>query len=574
MILGFFWMLVANTACLLGAHAILRRIATGEGHVDLVCFFLLRFLLISTAILVSGLTRTLSAIPLGIAGVFVLAVLLILKEHRHLPRLRLPPAGPLFLTLGLIVAIRLIGQVWFFSPYNYDALSYHLTKIPEWIRAAGFTREMGVDTHATFPAGFELVETWWVVFLHHDVLIEMAGVEFLALGSVATYALAKWAGISGRFSFLAGLIYSLTPGVHLSATSCLNDVPVAALVLATAALIVGRAPLAWVPIAAGMGIGIKPTFLYAVPGLFLLVLLLKRVPRLEAKSRLALFSLASVAFLAGSFWYVRNALWFGNPIHPVGTKGLIVLGGHVQIQFGPSFSSGWKNLVDLANDRIYDDRVGYSALLSHTSGWGSLAFGCGLVALLVAVRSNRNLRLLFLGLSVSLLSVLFLVNHDPWCLRFVLFYPALFAVAVASLAEQSQSVLVLAGAALAFEFLGTMLPIELPVTHLKVLAAQRWHERSMAPIFGVRVPTESVAYFVREPVHNRGESYLLYGPDYSIRPLYLRAETAVEVRAEMDSGGVQTLYSARNNLPDEPVLVECLRQGLLRKIAGRLYTRQ
>src|SRR5439155_312253 len=83
-------------------------------------------------------------------------------------------------------------------------------------------------------SGFELIETWWVVFLHHDVLIELAGVEFLLLSGAGAYALAREMGWSGKCASRAALLFIMTPGLHLQATSCLNDGPVAALITAMA----------------------------------------------------------------------------------------------------------------------------------------------------------------------------------------------------------------------------------------------------------------------------------------------------------------------------------------------------
>jgi len=566
-------MLAVHAAVLLGAHAILRRAATGNGAIDLVLFLLLRFAILSAAVLLAGWTGLLRPLPLGIAGLAALGGLILLGEHRAIRRPALPDFGRILPLLAAVVLLRLLVQVWFFAPYTMDALSYHLTKVPEWVRAGGFTREMGVDTHAPFPAGFELVETAWVVFLHHDVLIEMAGVEFLALGAAATFALARSAGLSDRSAFFAALLYVLTPGVHVSATSCLNDVPVAALVLAAAALLAARAPHAWALLAFGLGIGIKPTFGYALPGLLLLGLLVRKKPPLEARGPRWAAGLAALGLAVGLSWYLRNLAWYGNPIHPVGTKGLINSLGYVQIQFGPSFSSGYRNLIGLIANRVYDDHIGYASHLTHTSGWGAMGFACGFLGLLVALRQEPRLRPLFLGLTASLLGVLFLVNHDPWCARFVLFYPALLSIAVAWVAERLRPVLWVAGAALAYQFLATHFPLDLPFPHARTLAGMGWRQRSMARVFQAESKEPAIAYYVREPVHNRGESYLLYGPDYSRRVVYLRGSTADQVAAEMERDGVRRLYSARRNPPGDPVLADSLRRKLLEWPGGRFFVR-
>src|SRR6185436_10496080 len=103
---------------------------------------------------------------------------------------------------------------WFFAPYTTDVLSYHLPKMAEWVRSGTLFGERGVDDHATFPAGFELVEAWWVLFLHHDVLIEMAGVEFLLLAFASTSALGSGLSLTPAQGRWAGLITLLSPGLY------------------------------------------------------------------------------------------------------------------------------------------------------------------------------------------------------------------------------------------------------------------------------------------------------------------------------------------------------------------------
>jgi hypothetical protein len=201
LIAGLCFLLISNAASLLAASAVSSRLRTGKLSVDLLLTLVIRLLLISALILVAGVCRCLTSAHLGIACLAALLGLFGMKAHRHLGTLSglsIPRQAWIVLAIGGLVLLRALAQAWFFAPYNFDSLSYHLTKIPEWIRAGGFTREMGPDTHATFPAGFELVETWWVVFLHHDVLIEMAGVEFLILATLAVYVLAEAFGLAPR----------------------------------------------------------------------------------------------------------------------------------------------------------------------------------------------------------------------------------------------------------------------------------------------------------------------------------------------------------------------------------------
>ncbi|HEV3027247.1 MAG TPA: hypothetical protein VG457_06715, partial [Planctomycetota bacterium] len=181
MIVGLLAMGVANAAALLGAGTILRQIRTGRTPVDAVLFLTVRLVILSTAVLAAGAGSFLTPLGLGAAGLAALLVLVARGAHRGWSLPSELPWGRVWSLIAGILVLRLLLHVWIFAPYVIDALSYHLPKIAEWVRAGAFTREMGLDPRSSFPAGFELVETWWVVFLHHDVLIELGGVEFLLL---------------------------------------------------------------------------------------------------------------------------------------------------------------------------------------------------------------------------------------------------------------------------------------------------------------------------------------------------------------------------------------------------------
>src|SRR5581483_2859887 len=275
-ILGLSAMAVANAAVLLAAHAVVRRLRTGLGSVDVVLFLLVRILLISATVLGAGLARILHPLGLGLLGAAALALLLSAGVHRDWPSLRPLPWGRLWTAVGGLLLARLLLQVWFFAPAFDDVLSYHLPKVAEWVRAAAIPAPLGSDPRAAFPAGFELVEAWWVVFLHHDLLVEMAGVEFLLLAGASVHALAAGLGWSARTAGIAALLFVLGPGLYFQATSCLNDGAVAALLAAALALIVAgaRLPLVLVPIF--LGAGVKPTALLALPGIVLTGALIPR----------------------------------------------------------------------------------------------------------------------------------------------------------------------------------------------------------------------------------------------------------------------------------------------------------
>lgn len=501
-LLGF---AAAQAASVLGARALLRPLASGDADLDLLQLLLLRLLLISATILAAGLLGVLDSLSLGLAGGVALIGLVLAGAHKGLRRPALPDANPWVLALAAALALRLLLQVWFFAPHLGDAVAYHLPKIGEWVRHGAFTREMGLHPHVTFPAGFELVETWWVVFLRHDVLIEAAGVEFVALAAVAVRVLAKRVGLDERAATLAALVYVLSPGFHLSATSCLNDAPAAAMVLCVFALAAARAPWGLVLAAAALGVGIKPTVGFALPGALFLI------PGEERRRSKAAWLVASAAAVVGAFWYARNLLWFGNPVYPLGSD----VANPVAVQLGPRLGSLGANLRELLGGRLLDGAAASGANVDHGAGWGAAAL-VGLAGLIPLLRDEPRSRRMSIAFAVALLGTLLFTQSDPWSMKYAFFFPALPAIAAAAWAARSRGAAALTSAGLALAFAATLLPYDLPWRSLKVLAAHPVSTRSALPLWADDAPEDVVGAAGGFTVR----SYLLYRPDFSREVIY------------------------------------------------------
>jgi len=562
MILGLLCMIVANAAVLLGTQAILTSLRVAEPCLRIVAFLLLRLLLISLAVLTLGFCGFLHPVVIGALGVVALIVLLANGWHRRIRLPRLPDVHPVLGVFLALVLARLLAQAWFFAPYPGDALSYHLPKVAEWVRAQGFTREMGLDTHVAFPAGFELIEMWWVVFLRHDVVIELAGIEFLFLGFVSVYATARRLDLNENLSAFAAVVYCLTPGLYFQATACVNDAPVAALYVATIALAVGNASWATWLLPIGLGIGIKATYAYACGGIVLLGFLSRREQR--PYSTRVDWLLSGLSLAVGFSWWVRNLVWFGNPIHPVGTRGLA---GANPIQFGPKTDSLFGNVGDLVENRLYDAATAYGPYVSDISGWGAAVFSCGLLALTVALREDPRIRRLGAAFFVSLIVTLALVIRDPWSMRFVLFFSALPAIAMAHLGSTSRTIFFAGSLGVALTFVGTLLPKELPRDVFHEVARQDWRDRSLAKLLQVDVSSDSIGYYV----DSRNIAYLLYRPDFSRRVVYLRAKTADEFLRQVQKEQLRLVYAAPSKPEQYELLKECVARGRLRKLQGFIY---
>jgi hypothetical protein len=565
-IVGLILMAACHAAALGAAGALLRKLRTGQSGLDVVLFIVLHLAVVSAVVLIAGAVGLLRPLPLGIAGVAGLALLRWKGGPFELPRVSWADLDKGLIAIGAAIAIKLLLQVWMLAPNIPDVLSYHLPKVAEWTRAGRITGEMGLDPRVPFPAGFELIELWWVVFLHHDVIIEMGGVEFLLLAAAATYALARRLGMTATPAGYAAALYVLTPGVSLQAVSCLNDLPVAALLLAGFALAVARAPLPLLLAVAGLGCGIKPTFGFALPGIALLWFLGRKEPIMPVPAPRLAWAVAAAAILIGGVWYARNTAMYGNPIYPVGSQGYVSRRGQVGQQVGPSVSSLGSNLSALAGERIRDRASPYTGVMVNIAAWGGVAFACGAIALLLRLRESAPTRRLALGFAVSLGCVFLLVLPDAWSMRFVLFVPALLAIATVAVAQEIRGVAWVAGVAAAAQFACTVVPGDLYPGQVKDLWSQSWRDRANALMPWIEAPGGAVGVFA----NGEGMEYLLFRPDYSRRVVRLREQTVEDVAVRLYREEVRLVWC----FPDTPLLRECVRRGLLRPLNDAFYLRR
>lgn len=570
MILGLLGMAAANAAALLGAHALVRRIRTGDGFLDFILFLLVHLVLILGAVLAAGLAHGLTPLALGALGMVTLAGLIAAGEHRQLPRPSVRGAGGLLVAGGIVVVLKLALQVWFFAPYSVDPLSYHLPKVAAWIRQGALFPLPGADIRESFPAGFELLEAWWSVFLHHDALIELAGVELLLLGAASTAAIARHCGLGVRASLFAGLLYAVTPGPALQATACMNDGAVASLQLAALALAASRVHPALTLVPLALGMSVKPTFLFVAPAVALVAWLERGREARPRPARVFTCGLAGAAITIGVFWYVANLVRFGNPVYPVGSAETVVQ----PLPPGGMARAFLERLNSLATVAVLDAADHATVQFILTAGWGLAAFACGGVALLAGLRDSGPLRRWAAAFAIPLLAALLLTPPPGFYLRFILFFPALLAVAAARLAEAMPRLAPIVACCGVLTFASTLVPGDLRPSDLSRLTRLPVSERTSQPTFDGVPADAAVACLYGSHFDSNGESSLAYGPGFTRDVFYLREAADPEALvATLKSRNIHWVFtqarSGDGSLRRQ--VLEATRRGLLVEVRHNLY---
>jgi hypothetical protein len=349
----------------------------------------------------------------------------------------------------------------------------------------------------------------------------------------------------------------------------INDPAAAALVVTTAALILARSPLPLILAVAGCGAGVKPTYLFALPGLALLWLWASKSPvRRTPRQDRALWAVAVLGIGIGSVWYVRNTVVFGNPVYPAGTSALAYGERTVLKKVGPSLEYLTQNLSDL-DRRVLDGRKAVNGMLEQVAGWGVVAVAFGMIGLLAACRTSKEWRAIAACFALSTVSVLSLVENDPFVLRYILFVPAILAVGAAWLATEIRILLPPLLLLTVLTLVGTVFTEDLPRSAFLRVTKPDWRERSFAPDFIPEVPYRRVGCYGDVS----SMSYLLYGPDYSREVVYLRPTSPSDLIDSMKKHDLVALYAKtlydRNGWGE--LLQECVTSGRLRPLEGPWY---
>ncbi|MGH2621057.1 MAG: hypothetical protein ACRDHG_10885 [Anaerolineales bacterium] len=603
---------------LLLTAAIHRLLRTDRPALDLVA---LVFLLVFTTTLatfaagVLGWLRPASMLVLSLAGIALLiatgSAKTTLAELRAGSRPPLSairdwwqglPAWVRALTAAAaaLSTVRFAFLIWALPPFVWDSLSYHLPNIAHWIQAGRIETFETPVSRIFNPANYEVLATWFAVFIRHDAVIEAAGIPAYLLATVAVYAAARGLGRGRTASTLAALAYGSTPAVILAATGTKNDIHIAAYYLVALAVVSDlthrptRSPhpkvlgkLMVLALALLLAIGTKTYIFHLIPGFILMGLLAtqsqgrwvawrdtlasgrKELRNLAPGHRAMLLALLACGLLLGAYWNVRNWVASGNPFYPydVLLAGKTVFQGP-ESEFRLSLGELAANLENLAA-KFGDRQDPIRPDLPNTTGWGWFSYSVGIPAVAWALIRRPRARPVVAGFVFSFLLLMLSTGPSPWNLRFAIWFPALFSLCFAEAADSMpQSLprytrLGLAGyltILLSLNFVSTLNYNRVSVEEFRSMLALPVRDRHAA-VFRDNMPDAySLAVEVVPPgeelgynVHGNGFVYPLYLADFSREIVYVPFSldaSCESIAAAMTERGTRYLLVAPEHTDD------------------------
>ena len=613
---------------------------TGRPALDATLLVFLWVFIVTFDLLVLGLAGVMTRSAIAISSALGLVGLSLIPRARHAVResfteirswarpLRAGWGGlPRWLRGVTIVALplwclRLAFLMWALPPFVWDSLTYHLTNVAHWIQTGRIEVFVTPVLRIYSPANYEVFASWFAVFFHHDGLIEASGLPAYLIVVLAVYATAKRLKVSRTAAWIAGLGVASTPALVLAVTGTKNDPIMAAIFLSMVAVVVDMSldvaegldrPMSPRLLALALlflyGFGTKPYMLHLIPGVLVMGALLaggrhrlaylRRFPekaRSELRGRpkaaylLALGLLAS-GLVLGSYWYARNEVLQGNPFYPYG----VTLAG-AQVEGGPGASfhldlpTLWENL-QLTAGKFGDKQSRITPDLPNTTGWGWVAYGMGIPALLWALVRKPTFRALGLGFLVSGLTLLLSSPTSPWNMRYMVWAPALLCLALGAAYDgvirsprSTSAFALLFVACLALNFTTTLNYNLVKTDQLKSMLARPFWDRQTAYL-DVHVPYEYENALVNVPaeailgynVHANGFVYPLFRADFSQRLAYIPIQpdqSCGDIARTMQAAGTRYLVSAPEHTDDAvlALLHDCGEKGtVLRELGVGLY---
>lgn len=204
---------------------------------------------------------------------------------------------------------------------GHDTLAYHLPHAAQFAKSGWLTEVHNVTPdfpNMFHPANGEVIHAVTMLWFDRDVLSPLVNLGWLALALLSAWCIGQPFG-RGHLSLAAvAVVFSLPVFVFTQPGSADTDIPSAALLLTTVALLIQpgarRPATVLAAVAAGLGLGTKLTIAAPVAALTVGVFVLFGA----ARWRRFVVDWVLPLSIAGCYWFVRNLLATGgNPVPAV-----------------------------------------------------------------------------------------------------------------------------------------------------------------------------------------------------------------------------------------------------------------
>lgn len=331
-------------------------------------------------------------------------------------------------------------------PYDWDGLYYHLPAISGWAARGHVSWLAGsVDVpFVNFPMGVEATTFIMHRALGTSRLVTACNLWYWPLAFLALVVLASALGARRGWQYLAGAWLAAAPVFICQSVTCYTDPGFAATVMAALAATVilvlgGEIAARWRLALWGMSVGLlagaKGTgapfaVMFAVTALIAVI----AVHGWHSWRRWALRMLAAacIVIAVGGYWYVRNALATGNPIHPIelrfGDK--VIFPGYDYVAFSEANLPAWLAAYP-APFRMFVSWLQLDAPISGyapVGGLGYLWIACVPAVLLLAVillRRRSDPRAIPFAILAGCSLALLFIQTSAWWSRFTVWLLAL-----------------------------------------------------------------------------------------------------------------------------------------------------
>lgn len=601
----------------IAAFLIHRPLRAGRPALDAVGYVFVWIFVTTLYTLVAGLSGLLRPLPMAGLALAGGTVLILLPGTRRqlgsLPRAVQETACHLrawwsslprwmrWTTTALVLfgLIRFAFLIVVLPPFVWDSLTYHLTNVAHWTQAGRIELFDAPVIRIYTPANYETLAAWFTVFLHHDLVVEAAGLPAYALGLLAVYALARELGSSRPAAWLASLTYASMPALLLATTGTKNDPHMAAYFLSALAIIAGLfnqasdAPkgnslgqLLLLVVLVLFAFGTKAYMMHLTLALIVFAVLgmwWRRQWSLWAErvrsswssfvakqlgAKLVLLGILGAGLFLGGYWNVRNWVITGNPFYPYG----VAIGGASVLPEGDrtarlNLARLESNLQSLG-EKFGDTKQPVSPDLPNTTGWGWFVYGMGIPVLLWGLIRRRHVRGLTITFGLGLLMIFLSDRPSPWNMRYVIWFPALFSIAYAEWVDsiwEAKRTIILVAMLLTFITMGLNYAMTLnygiisPDQFQQMLERSVWNRQSAT--LKVNMPAEyenAIVYVPKDAllgynVGSNGFIYPLYRADFSQRIVYVPFgpnDSCAEIVHAMSSRGTRYLFVAPEHTSD------------------------